>query len=147
MRPIALAAIAVVFALPPALQAQELPTAQKYEGVSWIKVYDVSFKEGQARAALRIMYEHILPAMEAAGVPPFTIIEYKTGPWDARYILPMSGGPGDMEWEIPPDAEVSFVAMAEREGGIEQVTAIWREYIKKLARSSSNVALIRSGGN
>lgn len=136
-----LAVIALALFLPADAQAQELPTAHKYENVGWLMVRHVAYKPGQRNAALAIIREHFKPAADAAGLEPPKVLEHQTGSWDITLIWPLLEGPADLEWEINPWQEQWWVAFVEREG--DAATGIREEYFSKIARTTSSVVIDR----
>ena len=130
-------AVMLVLLLPAPAVAQELPTATKHDA-SWATAVDVDFKPGQEGAALDIVYDHLQPAAEAIGWNVL-VIEYETGEWDARYVLPLTDGPANLEWAVSQTGEGWWAELARREGGAEAAFAMWQEYLDKVARVQSNI--------
>ena len=139
-----LVAVAAFFALPVALEAQEAPEAERYEGVTWYEVVHLDFKPGKADDAMDVIEEHFIPASEAAGNPgPVMELIHATGGWDLTVIWELEDGPSDYTWEMSPSGVAFMQAMAEREGGMEAAQEVWERYQSYIAKSKSTLTRTR----
>lgn len=135
--------IGLVLALPMVASAQ-LPTASKYENVTWYNEVHIAFKGGERNAALSMIREHFIPTVEEAGIERPRLLEHTTGPWDITVIWHLEEGPGQLEWEVSPWAEAWWTTFSEREGGPEAAGAMFAEYQAKIAKSTSSIVIERN---
>ena len=117
--------------------AQEAPEPSKHKG-DWYVLLHVDFKAGKADDALKAIREHFAPAAAAAGTPgPVMFLVHESGPWDATSIWHLSGGPGDLEWDVSPNNLKWMAALAEQEGGMDQARQVLSQYSDLIASSTS----------
>ncbi len=111
----------LVFAgmLSPALKAQELPKAKKYEGVKWYGAVYWKWKSGKAQEGRKIVHDHLLPAAKAAGLKQLHF-HFTTGEWSGVRYVPLDEGPSALEWQVRPNTEKFWAELAKREGGAEK---------------------------
>lgn len=124
-----------------AVQQSHAQEAKKYDDPQWKNVVLVDFHSGKAQRAQEIIDTYYVPASEKAGTPgPETALMLHTGEWDMILIWAMSGGIGDMNWEVHPNNVKWRNALNEVCGGAEKATEILQEYAGLIARSSNAIA-------
>lgn len=117
--------------------AQEAPEPSKHEG-DWYRLVHVDFKPGKTDDALKIIAEQFAPAGAAAGTPgPVMSLVHESGPWNVTWVWHLSGGPGDLEWDVSPNNLKWMAALAEQEGGMDQARQALSQYTDLVASSTS----------
>lgn len=120
--------------------AQDTPTAKKMENKVWHSVVMVDFKPGTVGEAMGIIQNHFQKAGMKAGVPgPSTMLEMRSGEWDLMLVWDMEDI-SDMNWEVSPENEKWWKAMAEQEGGADKAMEVWKKYMSMIDRSTSYLA-------
>jgi hypothetical protein len=138
-----LAAIALAALLPLAAGAQELPKAKKFTDVTWYGVLSLNFKVSKFEEGSKIIHEHFAPAGDAAGMEGIRVIQALGGEWDMLILFPLQDGPAALEWEVSPDDEKFWAALAQREGGAEKAFAVLGQYLDTLERADYQIAFER----
>lgn len=119
--------------------AQEAPAPSKHDG-DWYRLVHVDYKAGKTDAALKVIREHFATAGAAAGTPgPVMSLVHESGPWDATWVWHLSGGPGDLEWDVSPNNLKWMAALAEQEGGMEKARQLLSQYGDLVASSTSYI--------
>jgi hypothetical protein len=139
MRRATLTCLALLIGLPLAGAAQELPKAKKYDNAKWYRIVNYTFKPGMTDSALKVATEHFDPARRAAGVPIPQRFRHVDGQWDVTVIVPMVGGPSELEYEVTPQAEKFMAALAKQEGGPTQARAAQRQFASYILRGESYI--------
>ncbi|HYK83174.1 MAG TPA: hypothetical protein VEU55_08535 [Gemmatimonadales bacterium] len=137
-----LAALTLLATLAFTATAQELPKAKKWTNVRWYRVTDYTFKPGKRAEALKIAYEHLVPALKAAGVEVSRTLEHTSGEWDITVIGPMDG-PGDLEYEVTPRTEKYRAALARLEGGADKAQQVLDRIVGMIDRAQSVIVMER----
>lgn len=119
--------------------AQETMKAKKMEGHSWHQVVLVRFEPGTMDKAKKLIDDHFAKAGMEAGIPGPKMMTFKTGEWDMMFVWTMDDI-GDMNWEISPNDEKWWAAMVAQEGGEEQATKVWQDYLALIDNSTSYLA-------
>lgn len=119
--------------------AQELPTAKKLENRTWHEVIMVKFEPGKMGQAMDIIQNHFEKAGAAAGTPGPQLFEMRSGEWDLLLVWTMDDIT-DLKWEVGPDSEKWWKAMAELEGGAEEAMQVWQDYIDLVEVSTTYIA-------
>ena len=122
-------------------QAQDMK-AKKMEGHTWHQVVMVKFKAGKFTEAKKMINDHFMKAGIASGGEGPQIIEFKSGEWDVMFIWNMENI-SDMDWEITPDDEKWWAAMAEQEGGMDKAMGVMQKYLSLVDQSTSYLAISR----
>lgn len=119
--------------------AQELPKAKKLENRTWHEVVMVKFEPGKMGQAMNIIHNHFEKAGKAAGTPGPQLFEMRSGEWDILLVWTMDDI-SEMNWEVGPDSEKWWKAMAEQEGGAEKAMKVWQNYIDMVEETTSYIA-------
>lgn len=119
--------------------AQDMPEAKKMENHAWHQVVMVKFKAGAMDDAKKIINDHFMKAGETSEIPGPQIMELKSGEWDMIFVWNMEGIT-DLDWEITPNDEMWMTALAEQEGGMEQATKLWDDYMNLIQNTTSYLA-------
>ena len=125
-------------------QAQDMK-AKKMEGHTWHQVVMVKFKPGTYSDAKKIIDANFMKAGMTAKLPGPQIIEFKSGEWDTMFIWTMKSI-DDMDWEVHPDDEAWWMALAEQEGGSDKAGEIMQKYMSMIDQSTSYLAVSRKAG-
>ena len=64
---------------------------------------------------------------------------HESGPWNVTWVWHLSGGPGDLEWDLSPDGAKWMAAFAEQEGGMENAQQVFGRYSDLVASSTSYI--------
>jgi len=119
--------------------AQETPEAKKMEGHTWHQVVMVKFKPGTMSDAKEIIKDHFMQAGIESGVPGPEIMEFRTGKWDLMFVWEMDAIT-DMNWEVSPEDEKWWAAMAEQEGSMEKAEKLMEKYVGMVDEATSYLA-------
>ncbi|WP_138431362.1 hypothetical protein [Fodinibius saliphilus] len=119
--------------------AQEMPKAKKMEGHTWHQVVLVKYKPGTINKAKNIIKNHFEKAGMESDVPGPQVMEMKTGEWDMMFIWTMKDI-SEMEWEVHPNDEKWWAAMAKQEGGMEKAMKVMTDYMDLINQSTSYLA-------
>ncbi len=105
----------LVFAgmLSPALRAQELPKAKKYEGVKWYGAVYWKWKPGKAQEGSKIVHDHLLPVVKTLGLKQLHF-HFSTGEWSGVRYIPLDEGPSLLEWQVSPNTEKFWAELAKQ---------------------------------
>lgn len=122
-------------------QAQEMK-AKKMEGHTWHQVVMIKFKPGKFTEAKKLINDHFRKAGLASDLPGPQIIEFKSGEWDAMFIWKMNNI-NDMDWEVNPEDEKWWAALAEQEGGTDKAMEVMQKYLNLIDQSTSYLAISR----
>lgn len=129
--------------LPNDLTAQDA-APKRLENAEWKNIVHVKFHPGKRGRAIEIIKDHFFKAAEKAGTSsPEMMIEYSTGEWDLMLVWHMKGGIEDMTWQLSPDNIAWRKALNELEGGAEQGTALYQEYLSLIAHGKSEIGTVR----
>jgi len=119
--------------------AEEAPAPSKHDG-DWYRLVHVDYKAGKTDDALTLISEHFAPAGAAAGTPgPVMSLVHESGPWNATWVWHLSGGPGDLEWDVSPNNLKWMAALAEQEGGMEQARQVLSQFSDLIASRTSYI--------
>lgn len=113
--------------------------AKKMEGHTWHQVVMVKFKPGTMNEAMKIIDNHFVKAGMESGTEGPQLLQLKTGEWDMMMVWTMDSIE-DMEWEIHPDDEKWWAAMAEQEGGMDKAMEVMQKYMKMIDNSTTYLA-------
>jgi hypothetical protein len=138
-----IAGLALTVSLALGASAQELPKAKKFDNVRWYGILSVEFKPDKLEQGSDIVYKHFAPAGEAAGMREVRVLQPIGGKWDMLVFFPMQGGPADLEWEVSPQDEKFWAALAGREGGSDKAFEIFGKYMESIADSDYQIAFER----
>lgn len=116
--------------------------AKKMEGHTWHQVVMVKFKPGKFTEAKKMIDDHFMKAGMTSKLEGPQFIEFKSGEWDAMFIWKLNNI-SDMDWEIHPDDEKWWAAMAEQEGGMEQAMSVMQKYLDLVDQSTTYLATSR----
>ena len=128
---IVLFAFALVITVTPFATAQELPKAAKYENVIWYHVGYYKFKPGKVDDALKLIYDHFVPADKAAGREVLNF-DMRIGEWHHVAYFPMDDGASGLAWKFAPNQEKFQAELAKQLGGVEkalELLAKWNELV------------------
>jgi len=119
---------------------QELPKAQKMENTSWHEVVMLDFKSGMERDAMDIINNHFLKAVKNADIEgPAKTFVMETGKWDLLLVWNLDSIT-DLNWEVSPENEKWFKALAEQEGGPQEAMDLLGKYESMIQTSTSHLA-------
>ncbi len=145
MRRAIIASVAVIGLLGLAPAAQDGATPTKYTNVNWYSITNVDYYPNKAKDALKIVYDHFVPAAQTAGMDGLRLFEYATGgEWDLTVIFPMKEGPAEMEWENSPEDVAWMKAIAEKLGGMAEFEELMGEYLSMVKRYDRHIARERT---
>lgn len=120
--------------------SQDLPKAKKMENTVWHSVVMVDYKPGKTGEALGIIRNHFMKAGEKSGTPgPSQMLEMRSGDWDLMLVWDMDDI-SDMNWEVSPENEKWWKALADQEGGNDKAMEVWQKYMDTIERSTSYIA-------
>lgn len=120
--------------------AQETPKAKKMEGKTWHQVVMVKFKPGMSGEAMKVIQNHFVKAGEkSGGAGPSMMMEMRSGDWDMMLVWDMKDI-SDMNWEVSPEDEKWWKAMAEQEGSAENAMKVWQNYMGMIEDTNSYLA-------
>lgn len=119
--------------------AQDLPKAKKMENLTWHQVVMVKYKPGKMSEAKKLINDHFMKAGIEAGTAGPEIMEFKTGEWDMMMVWTMKDL-SDMEWEVHPDDEKWWAAMAAQEGGADKAMQVMQQYMNLVDNTTSYLA-------
>ena len=125
-----------------AFAQEEMPKAKKMEGHSWHQVVMVKYMPGTMSDAMKMISDHFMKAGMNAETPGPQIMEFKTGEWDMMMVWTMDNIQ-DMDWEVTPDDEKWWKAMANQEGGMDKAMKVMQKYMDIVDRSTSYLAMTR----
>ncbi len=139
---IALFTFAFVLMVIPFANAQELPKAAKYENVTWYQVVSIKFKPGKTGDALKIIYDHFVPADKASG-RQYMNFDMRTGEWHHVVYFPMEDGASGLAWKVSPNGEKWWTELAKQLGGAKEAQDLWAKYLELVADSKSEIVMQR----
>ena len=119
--------------------AQELPTASKMENQQWHEVVLIKYEAGKTGEALGIIRDHFEKAGKKAGVPGPKMFVMRTGDWDVMLVWDMDDV-SEMNWQVSPEGEKWWKALAEQEGGADKAMEVWQKYIDLVENSTTALA-------
>ena len=123
----------------PSFGQDEAPKAKKMEGHTWHQVVMVKYKPGTTSEAMKIINDHFMKAGMESGTPGPEIMQFKTGEWDMMMVWSMDSI-SEMDWEVSPDDEKWWAAMAEQEGSMEKAMEVMQKYMDMVESSTSYLA-------
>lgn len=119
--------------------SQDMPKAKKMENKTWHQIVLIDFESGESDKAMEIIHDHFIKASEKAGTPQPRELVMQTGKWDLMVIWDHES-PSFLAWEVAPEQEKFFKALAEMEGGAEQAHELFDEYYSTIEESKSFLA-------
>jgi hypothetical protein len=81
-------------------------------------------------------------AGQKAGTESPKLYEFRTGKWNYLVIWNLDGVE-DLNWEISPDNEKWWTALAEQEGGADKAFELWKEWASLISDGESALAISR----
>jgi len=139
---IVLSAFAFVLMVTPFANAQELPKAAKYENVTWYQVVYIKFKPVKADDALKIIYDHFVPADKASGREIINF-DTRTGEWDHVVYFPMEDGASGLAWKVAPKGEKWWAELAKQLGGAKKAQDLLAKFYELVADRKSEIVMRR----
>ena len=139
---IVLSAFAFVLMVTHFANAQELPKAAKYENVTWYQVVYVKYKPGKVDDALKIIYDHFVPAGKASGREVINF-DMRTGEWHHVVYFPMEDGASGLAWKVGPKVEKWWAELAKQVGGGKEAQDLYAKYIGLIADEKSEIVMRR----
>lgn len=124
---------------------QEGPQPQRYEDVTWNRIYLYDFKATEEERAMEILSEHLIPVYQKVNVQAPKVVELQTGPWDVMIVATLPDGPSELTWETAPEELELQQAFAE-ELGEEKAPEILEEYGQAIARETSFLGMSGNRG-
>ena len=139
---IVLFAFAFVLTVTHLANAQELPKAAKYENVTWYPVGYFKFKPGKVDDALKIIYDHFVPADKASGREIINF-DTRTGEWHHVVYFPMEDGASGLAWKVAPKGEKWWAELAKQLGGAKKAQELYAKFNELVADSKSGIVMRR----
>ncbi len=120
-------------------QAQEEPTASKFENVSYHSMVKIDFKAGSYSKVQEILKSY-MEAGEKAGIKGPQIFWLMSGEYDVIFVWTMEGGLADMEWMWSPDDIKWRKAMIESLGSEDKFMEMRNEWTSLIVKSDVEIA-------
>ncbi len=115
---------------------QEEPRPQRYEDVTWNRIYLYDFKATEEERAMEILGEHLIPTYQEVDIQAPRVVELRSGPWDVMIVATLPDGPSELTWETAPE-ELELQRALVEELGEEEAPKIFEEYGQAIARETS----------
>ena len=125
--------------------AQEQPQPQRYEDVTWNRIYLYDFKATEEERAMEILGKHLIPVYQEVDVQAPKVVELQTGPWDVMIVATLPDGPSELTWRTAPEELDLQQAFAE-ELGEDKAPKILEEYGQAIARETSFLGMSGNRG-
>ncbi len=139
---IVLSAFAFILMVTHFANAQELPKAAKYENVTWYEAVYIKFKPGKADDALKIIYDHFVPADKASGRKIINF-DMRIGDWHHVVYFPMEDGASGLAWKVAPKDEKWWAELAKQLGGAKKARELLAKWNELVADSRSEMVMRR----
>lgn len=119
--------------------AQEMMKAKKMENHAWHQVVLVKFTPGGITEAKEIIKNHFEKAGIASNTRGPQILEMKSGEWDMMFVWTLDSV-ADLDWEVHPEDEKWWAALAKQEGGEDKAMKVMNRYLSLVRNSTSYLA-------
>lgn len=132
----------VMLALPAVVEAQDIPQAQERGPGTHYKMFTIEFAPGKTDDALSVLYDHLVPAWESAGVE-IQVIEHLLQTRDVTLLIELEDGPAALAYEVPAQDARAWSALVQAAGGAEAAEKAVDRLIGFVARQSESLVFVR----